>query len=40
MPKTPVAAYIDPRPVRYVLKAFNVDTNETIEVRYDPTYAF
>jgi hypothetical protein len=33
-------SYIDPRPVRYVLKAFNIDTNATIEVRYDPTYAF
>jgi hypothetical protein len=32
--------YTDPRPVRYTLKAFNVDTNETFEVRYDPTRVF
>lgn len=33
-------AVIDPRPVRYVLKAFNVDTGQLFEVRYDPTRVF
>lgn len=33
-------SYVDPRPVRYTLKAFNVDVNETFEVRYDPAHVF
>jgi hypothetical protein len=31
---------IDARPVRYVLKAFNIDTNEQFVVKYDPLREF
>jgi hypothetical protein len=40
MPKTPAAAYVDPARCATSLKAFNIDTNETFEVRYDPLREF
>jgi hypothetical protein len=32
--------YVDPRPARYVLKAFNIDLTAPFVVRYDPTRVF
>lgn len=39
-PENNAGSYVNPRQVRYMLKAFNIDTTATFEVRYDETREF